>query len=82
MSKASRPAYTATSLLAHSLTNGTRVLVSYDIVDGVWRLGHAGNAIGAGLVRAIRITGQRMRVFLWSGRMIYCGINDKAVVVL
>lgn len=67
------------SLLAHSLTRGQRILLK--AADGL-TLGVKNVDQAVGIVAGTSITGQRMRVFLWNGGMIYCGINDRAAVVL
>lgn len=69
------------SLNAHSLTSGQRILCDQD-QDGLLRLSSDPVAAKVGIVKAIRTTGQRMRVFLWHGGEVYCGINDPAAVVL
>lgn len=69
------------SLTAHSLTRGTRILFNRD-EDGLLALAGNPSVDYVGIVDKIRITGTRMRVFLWGGREVYCGKNDKAVVIL
>ena len=67
------------SLLAHSVTRGQRILikVAEDLGLGVKNVDQT-----VGIVQGTSITGQRMRIFLWNGGMIYCGINDRAAIVL
>lgn len=76
------------SLNAHSLTRGQRILIHTEPAIGgtpgqiIPTLGVRGQDDQVDRVTGIRVTGQRMRVFLASGWMIYCGINDNAAVVL